>query len=143
MASRWGGTLGTVVPAPGTARPTVIDWRIQVFYLAILGAPAPVLAGAPAQVLMSDPATALAPCTWLVLSRPPRPPWMAHFVWRATTRFAFTVAISVMSLASVDVSCMMAARSLVVAVTKFVMASTVSCWRYLLSGFTVALCVVL
>ena len=32
MASRWGGTLCTVVPAPGDARPTVMDRRLQVFF---------------------------------------------------------------------------------------------------------------
>ena len=33
MAGRWDGTLVTVVPASGAARPTVMDWRIQIFCL--------------------------------------------------------------------------------------------------------------
>ena len=56
-----------------------------------------------------------------------------------TTSIAFTVARSAMSLAIVAVSCVMAARSLAVAIGKFLIASTVSCWRYLFSGFVVAL----
>ena len=37
MAGFWGGTLGTVVPAPGAAHPTVMDWRIQVFFFGHTG----------------------------------------------------------------------------------------------------------
>ena len=92
-----------------------------------MGALAPVFAGAPASVPVPASAPAPAPCPWLVLSRPPQPPWLAQFVWRATTSFAFTVASSVVSLATVAVSCAMAERSLAVAVDKFAMASTVSC----------------
>ena len=55
--------------------------------------------------------------------------------------FSFTVKSSVVSLVTVAVSCVMAERSLAEAVTKFVMASTVSCWRYPLSEFAVVLCV--
>ena len=32
MSSRWGGALCTVVPAPGAARPTVMDRRLQVLF---------------------------------------------------------------------------------------------------------------
>ena len=37
MAGQWGGILGTVVPAPGVARPTVTDWQIQVFFFGHTG----------------------------------------------------------------------------------------------------------
>ena len=52
--------------------------------------------------------------------------------------FAFTVKISVVSLATVEVSCAMAARSLAVAINKFVIAPTISWWRYSSPGFAVA-----
>ena len=32
MDVRWGGSLCAVVPAPGAARPTVMDWRLQVLF---------------------------------------------------------------------------------------------------------------
>ena len=56
------------------------------------------------------------------------------------TSFVFIVTSSVVSLVTVVVSCAMAARSLAVAVTRFAMASTVSYWRYSLSGFAMKLC---
>ena len=64
---------------------------------------------------------------------------MALFVCGLTTSFAFTIASSVVSLATVAVSCVMAARLLDVAVAKFAMMSTVSCWSYPSYGFSVAL----
>ena len=98
-------------------------------------ATAPVMAPAPA----SDPAMALAPCPQVVLSRPPQLTWMVRFDLRETARFLFNVAISLVSLATVALSCAMAARSLAVAVTRFLMTSTLYCWRYPSSGFVVAL----
>ena len=68
---------------------------------------------------------------------------MVQFSWRARTSFAFTVTNSVMSLAAVAVGCTMVVRSVTVAVAKFPMASTVSYWSYLSSGFAVALCMAL
>ena len=101
---------------------------------------APVLAGAPdlVPVPASDPD--LNPCPQLVMSRPPRPPPLSWFVLRATMSFAVTVASSVVSLATVAVIFAMAMRLLAVAISKFTMASTVSCWRFLSFGFVVALC---
>ena len=32
MAGRWGGSLCAFVPAPGAARPTVMDWRLRVLF---------------------------------------------------------------------------------------------------------------
>ena len=32
MACQWGGALCAIVPAPGAARPTVMDWGLQVFF---------------------------------------------------------------------------------------------------------------
>ena len=55
---------------------------------------------------------------------------------------AFMVASSAVSLLTVAVSWAMAVRLLDVAVTKFMMTSTVSCCRYPLSGCVVALCAV-
>ena len=80
------------------------------------------------------------PCPQTVLLRPPRPPQLAVSVRRATIIFALTVASYIVSLVTVAVSCAMAVRSLTVAVAKFVMASTVSFWRYPSSGFAVVLC---
>ena len=37
MASLWDVTLGTGVPASGSACPTVMDWRLQVFFLSHSG----------------------------------------------------------------------------------------------------------
>ena len=37
MAGGWGRTLGTVVPATRVARPTVMDWRLQVFFFSHSG----------------------------------------------------------------------------------------------------------
>ena len=53
--------------------------------------------------------------------------------------FLFTVAISVVSLATVAVSCEMAARSLDMAVAKFAMSFTLSWQMYPSSGIVVAL----
>ena len=33
VASCWGRILGTVSPAPRAARPTVMDWRLKVFFV--------------------------------------------------------------------------------------------------------------
>ena len=87
-------------------------------------APALVLAGAPALVPVTAPDKD--PLPLLVLSRPQQPHRMTRFVWRTTTRFAFTVAISVGRLATVSLSCAMTARSLAVAITEFAIALTVS-----------------
>ena len=85
-----------------------------------MGAPAPFLAEAPASFPVPDLAPVPDPCPKLVLSRPPRLPWLARFFWRETTRFAFTIASSVVSLATVAVSSAMAVQSLSAAVAKFV-----------------------
>ena len=37
MAGQWGGTIGTVVPAPGDSRKTVMDWRLQIFFFGQTG----------------------------------------------------------------------------------------------------------
>ena len=37
MGGRWDGTLDTVVPESGDTRPTVTDWRLQVFSLSHSG----------------------------------------------------------------------------------------------------------
>ena len=37
MDGSWGGTLGTVLPAPGAARTTVMDWWLQVFFVSHSG----------------------------------------------------------------------------------------------------------
>ena len=103
----------------------------------------PFLAGTPAPFTVPSPAPDPSPRPRLVLSLPPWLPHLARFVWRATTSFLFTVARSVASLATVAVSCAMAERSLAVAVAKFAMVYTVSCWRYPLSRFAVALCAAL
>ena len=99
--------------------------------------------GAPALVLSVEQALAPVPDPDLhlrvVLLRPPRLPRLARFAWRETKSFFFTIARSVVSLVTMAVSCTMAARSLAVVVARFVIASTVSCWRYPSSGFAVAL----
>ena len=112
-----------------------------------MGEPVPVFAVAPATATIPAPvpapasSPAPAPLPRVVLLRPPWLPRLACLHWRAMTRLLFTVAIYVVSLATVVVSCMMTVRSLAVAVARFAMSSTVYCWRYLLSGFAVALCV--
>ena len=68
-----GGTFDTVVPAPRATCQPVMDWWLQVFSSAIVGAPAPVLAGAPAPFLVPYLALVLAPQSWIVLSCPPWP----------------------------------------------------------------------
>ena len=83
------------------------------------GYPAPVIAMALALSLY------LAPCPHAALPRPPRLPQIARLSWRAITIFSFTIVISVMSLATVAMSCEMAVQSLDVAIVKFAMASTV------------------
>ena len=82
-----------------------------------------------------DPALSLQ----AALSRPPQPPRLARLVWRATTSFSFTVAISIVSLTMLAVSCAISEGSLVVAVAKFAIASTMYWWMYPSSGFVVAL----
>ena len=63
-----------------------------------------------------------------------------RLAYRAKTSLFFTVESSVVSLATVDVSCAISLRSLALAVAKFEMASTVYWWRYPSSKFLVALC---
>ena len=101
------------------------------FASVIVGALAPVLdaASASAPDPVPAPAPAPSPCLQVVLLRPHQLPRLARFDWRAMKIFLFTVARSVMSLMTVAVSCVMAARSLAVAIARFAMASTVSCWR--------------
>ena len=135
------GTLGTVVPASGAAHQTVMYWQFQLYYCLrqcerpssdsccsdssgscsgfFSGSGSPSVGG---YIVPSTAATARA------------------FSWREMTSFFFIAASSDMSLVTVVVSCTMAARSLVVDVARFEMASTVSCWSYPSSGFSVALC---
>ena len=103
------------------------EWIVgsRYFSSAIVGVPAPVLAGLLAQIPVPSLAPVPVPCPWLVILRLPRPPWLAWFVWRATTSFAFTVASFIVSLATVAMICAIAARSLAVAITKFAIDSTV------------------
>ena len=123
MAGRWDGELCAVVPAPRDARPTVMDWQLQVLFFGPNGFNGAGLYGAPAP-----------------RPRPPCPPQLVRYIWRIMAIFTFTVTRSALSLSTLDVRCEMAAQSLDVAVARFAIASTVSCWRYPLSGFAVALC---
>ena len=82
--------------------------------------------GTPDQVL----AAALDPAPHLreALSHPPWLPRLARFDRRATARFSFTITSSVVSLATVAVSCAMDMRSLSLAIAKFAMVFTLF-WR--------------
>ena len=105
-----------------------------------MGASALVLAAATDLAPVPYPAQAPATRPRLVMSRHLWLPQLALFAWRDTTSFSFTVARSAVSLVTVDVIFAIVARSLAVALDRFAMESTVSCWRYPLSGFAVALC---
>ena len=63
------------------------------------------------------------PCLRAALSRSPQLPRIARFACRVITIFSFTVASSVVSLVTVAVSYVVAARSLAMAVAKFTMVS--------------------
>ena len=93
---------------------------------------------APYLALALDQALAL--CLQASLFHPVQLPQLARVDWRATKTILFTVTISVMSLAMVDVIYVMVAWSLSMAVTRFSMTSTVSWWMHPLSGFVLALC---
>ena len=65
-------------------------------------------------------------CPQAALFHPVQLPQLARVDWRATKTILFTITSSVMSLAMVDVICVMVAWSLSMAVTRFLMTSTVS-----------------
>ena len=113
MIGRQFGEFGTIVPASGAACQTVVYGWLQVYDPHLtrrwwISGSGSTSASSGGSVANSRSAAACA------------------FFWRATNIFSFTVAIYVVSLVIVSVRCMMSARSLYMAVSKFAIKSTMS-----------------